>query len=104
MFWLYNTNIGFIYPFKLMICKHFGSVVAGAFMIGFFTVADFIFDTIAPSKHEINQGASGCKGFLYSIYEKTCGKIVSFFDLVRSDAMAYISLTGNPYCNSSRYC
>lgn len=87
-----------------MICKHFGSVVAGAFMIGFFTVADFIFDTIAPSKHEINQGASGCKGFLYSIYEKTCGKIVSFFDLVRSDAMAYISLTGNPYCNSSRYC
>ena len=26
------------------------------------------------------------------------------FELVRSDAMAYINLTGNPYCNSARYC
>lgn len=30
--------------------------------------------------------------------------MTKIFDLVRSDAFAYINLTGNPYCNSARYC
>lgn len=33
-----------------------------------------------------------------------CDCLRKTFDLVRSDAMAYINLTGNTYCNSARYC
>ena len=29
---------------------------------------------------------------------------MSLWDLVRSDAMAFVCVTGNPFCNSARYC
>lgn len=35
---------------------------------------------------------------------KCVSYIDSCLDLTRTDAMAFIVLTGNPYCNSSRYC
>lgn len=67
-------------------------------MTGFFTVGDYIFDLIKP---RVTQSKDDC-------YKKCHGKLCSpckkVFDLVRSDAMAYINITGNPYCNSARYC
>lgn len=38
-------------PFKFLICNHFGSVVAAAFMFGFFTVPDYLLDLITPARH-----------------------------------------------------
>ena len=36
--------------------------------------------------------------------ESSSGGCFKFFDLVRSDAMAYVALTGNPFCHASKYC
>lgn len=33
-----------------------------------------------------------------------CGLCYKIWDLVRSDAMSFIVINGNPYCNSARYC
>lgn len=61
-------------------------------MSAFFSILDYIFDTLRP-----DFDSNGPRmAFMESID--------SFFDLVRSDTMAYINLSGNPYCNSSRYC
>ena len=62
-------------------------------MNGWFAVPDFIFDNL---RSEEFQGEGRCARCLDALDD--------FFDLVRSDAMAYVYLTGNPYCNSSRYC
>lgn len=82
-----------------MVTKHFGSVIGGSFMTGFFTVGDYIFDLIKP-KETRGRAAGGCA----NLFNKSCSCCTKVFDLVRSDAMAYINLTGNPYCNSARYC
>jgi hypothetical protein len=63
-------------------------------MNGWFAVPDFIFDCVRGEDHQEEE--SGCGRCLNAVDD--------FFDLVRSDAMAYVYLTGNPYCNSSRYC
>lgn len=77
--------------------KHFGTVIAGSFMTGFFGVLDAIFDFLRPSENDKDP----------SFYDKCCGKVcggcIQLFDFVRSDALAYVNLAGNPYCNSSRY-
>lgn len=67
-------------------------------MTGFFSVEDFIFDFIKPDE---NANPDGCYTKCYGCACKLC---IGLFDLVRSDAMAFMSLTGNPFCNSSRYC
>lgn len=87
-----------MYPVKLLLCKHLGSVIAGSFMTGFFSVFDLIFDLIKPDENANPNGAyTRC-------YRAVCVCCIRIFDLVRSDSMAYINLTGNPFCNSSRYC
>lgn len=76
--------------------KNFGSVVAGSFMVGWFTVPDYIFDCFrsdAPRSEEVQSSGERCLNY-----------VDNFFDLVRSDSMSYIYLTGNPYCNAARYC
>lgn len=64
-------------------------------MVGFFSLADFLFDIIKPDNY---------MGMYGRCYYPICGWLTSLFELVRSDSMAYINLTGLPYCNSSRYC
>ena len=81
-----------------MFRKHFGSIVAGAFITGFLSLSDFIFDFLKPDE---NAHPDGCYTKVFQCLCVCCFKV---FDLVRSDAMAFISLTGNPFCNSARYC
>ena len=85
------------YPAKLLVTKHFGTVIAGAFMTGFLSILDAIFDFLRPSSDQLD-----------SCYNKTFWKACfccnNIFDFVRTDALAHVNLTGNPYCNSSRYC
>lgn len=94
--WYYNKQETFCYPLKLMICKHFGSVIGGSFIIAFFTFFDFIFDFLKPDE---SSDPNSCYSKFFN-----CLCSHSIFDLVRTDALAYINLTGNPYCNSARYC
>lgn len=67
-------------------------------MTGFFTIGDYIFDLVKPP---VTAKKSGC---YYKTFKTCCNPCVKLFDLVRSDAMAYINIAGNPYCNAARYC
>ena len=72
--------------FKLILL-HFGSLVGGSFINAFFFIPDMIGDFVRiciPGESE-----------------NCCTKLL---DLVRSDAYSYIALTGNPFCNSAKYC
>jgi hypothetical protein len=63
-------------------------------MNAFFSVLDFIFDILIPDRFEKSDNFCG----------KCCAGFAGFFDLVRSDALAFVYLTGQAYCNSARYC
>jgi hypothetical protein len=93
-----NSQWSYTMPLKTYICKHFGSVVGGSFMTGFFTSGDYLLELIKPS---IDTTKSS---LYYRSFNTCCNPCVKLFDLVRSDAMAYINIAGNPYCNSARYC
>lgn len=79
-------------PLKYLFRYHFGSVVAASFINLVFSLFDYIFDVL---RADTNNDAP--RHSLLSAMD-------SLFDLVRSDSLAYINLSGNPYCNSSRYC
>lgn len=81
---------------KFFFTKHIGSVIAASLITGLFTIWDYIFDILRPQR-SFSPGKQG-------IIDKFCGIFSNTFDLVRSDAMGYILLTGNPYCNSARFC
>jgi hypothetical protein len=93
--WYFGKNNACWSSFLRVIRFHFGSVVGGAFMVGFFSLGDFFFDLIKPDNY---------MGLYGRCYYPICGWLTSLFELVRSDSMAYINLTGLAYCNSSRYC
>jgi hypothetical protein len=80
-------------PFKYILFYNFGSIVAASFMSLIFSLLDYIFDVLRGGKRNRRDKSSSVLGF-----------IDNFFDLVRSDSMAYINISGNPYCNASRYC
>lgn len=83
---------------KLLLCRHLGSVIGGSFIIAFLTPLDFLLDFFKPP---VNADPNA----LYTrCYKNACCVCDSVLDLVRTDAMAYIALTGNPFCNSARYC
>lgn len=75
-------------------CKHLGSVIACAFMNAFFSIFDFIFDAIIPEHWENSD----------NFCLRCCNSFAAYYDLVRSDALTYVYLSGNSYCNSARYC
>ena len=66
-------------------------------MTGFFGALDAIFDFLRPDE-----------GHCFKFYVSCCTRVnfifKDLFDFVRSDALAYVNLAGNPYCNSSRFC
>jgi len=76
---------------------HFGSVAAGSFMNAFFNFFDFIYETFRCYPEGTCPMMSPCCN--------CCDKIFGcFFDLIRTDAYAYINLNGIPYCNAARNC
>lgn len=91
----YFGNINFCKPLERLVCYHWGSVAAGSFVLGFFSFFDGFFDFFKPSSQN-TWHAQCCANYFSFVYD--------FFDIVRHDAMGYISLTGLPYCNSARYC
>ena len=75
-----------------------GSVIGGSIITGFFSILDYIYDIFKSDGEDMEQG--GC--------QKCCHKYLSqclkLFELVRSDAMAYIVVAGTPFCNAARNC
>lgn len=78
------------FPYRILVTKHLGSVIACSFMSAFFNIFDTIFDLARGSN--VNEDNT------------ICANLDCFFDLVRSEAMPYIAITGNTYCNAARYC
>ena len=66
-------------------------------MTGFFSIGDYLLDLIKHSDKEESGCCAQCVDYV-------CTCCIKVFDLVRSDAMAYINTAGVPYCNSARYC
>lgn len=81
-------------PLSRVLRFHFGSVVLGSFLTGFLGLADALFELVRPH-------SDGCYGRCFT---PLCGWLSSLLHLVRSDAMAYVNLSGLDYCSSARYC
>ena len=80
---------GIFYPLKLQVTKNLGSIIGCSFVTSFFSIFDLLFDIFKPKDIQ----NSCCKAI--------CGCVC---DLVRSDTMSFVILSGNPFCNSARYC
>ena len=98
----FRLPLSCVQPFHRLVTFHWGSVLAGSFLTVLFGIPDTIFDSLRVGV-EITQPLS-----TETTYGRCCTNSCSWLygvcDLVRSDAMAMIHLTGLPYCNSSRYC
>lgn len=94
MEWYYDNPCGCCNGLFTLACKHIGSVIACSFMTAFFGIFDFIFDALIPD----------CDNNSSNPLVKCCNCFAGYFDLVRSDSMTFVYLTGNAYCNSARYC
>ena len=83
-------------PIMRLVTRHWGSVVGGSFINGFFEVPTLIVELFTCHAHtcchKIGQTCDN-KGFL-----DIC------FGLVRTDAYSYITLSSLPFCNSAREC
>ena len=96
--WYHENEWSCLHPFRCLIFKHLGSVIGGSFMTGFFTIGDYFFDLVKPEPFEDPESLH------VRFFDQSCQPCYKVFDLVRSDAMALINLTGNPFCNAARYC
>jgi hypothetical protein len=74
---------------QLLVLKHLGSVIGGSFINVFFFLPDLLLDFFRKDSNNDENESGSC---------------LAFFDLVRSDGMAYIALSGNSYCQSAKYC
>jgi hypothetical protein len=79
--WYFHKLHMLCYPLKRLLTKNLGSVAGGSLFSGLFYIPSLVISLLAP--------------------ETDC-TACNFFDLTRSDVYAYIYLTGNSYCPSSR--
>jgi len=77
--------------------KNWGSVVGGSFVNAFFEIPTLIIELFI-----CHPGT--CCSKLGNTCANTFSFIPFFLDLVRTDSYAYTSITGLPFCNSSREC
>ena len=82
---------------KRLLKYHFGSVVGGSFLNGFFNIINFILESVRCYRDGACPACSSC-------YDCCCGCNRNFFELVRTDVYAYINLTGIAHCNAARNC
>jgi hypothetical protein len=79
--WYFHKLDMLCYPLKRLFAKNLGSVVGGSLLTGLLYLPALLVSFLAP-----NVDCALC----------------NFFDLARTDVYAYIYLTGNSYCPSSR--
>lgn len=74
---------------------HWGSVVAGSFLLNFFYLFDVLYDALKPP-----ETSRGC----YKTFTSICCLCDRLLGFARGEAHAFINLVGLPYCNSARWC
>lgn len=72
---------------------HWGSVVAGSFILNFFYIFDTFYDFSKPRDSQN-----------LSLFAKICCCCDRALGFSRSDTFSFVNLVGQPYCNSARYC
>lgn len=83
-------------PSGRLLCKNWGSICGGSFLNAFFILLDSFSDLF---RCDPRGSCAKCS----PAYQKCCC-CNYLFELVRTDAYAYINLTGIPYCNAARQC
>lgn len=73
---------------KLSLLKHLGSVIGAGFLNSFFMPIEAIISISRNCGNPKLKSNSPC---------------LNAIDLTRSDALSYLVLTGNPFCNSAKY-
>ena len=76
--------------------KHWGSVVAGSFMNGFFELPILFVELFTC------HSTTCCANKLGKTCDKCC--CACLFSYVRTDAYSYINLAGVPFCNAGTEC
>jgi hypothetical protein len=66
-----------------------GSVFASSFINMFLTIPSVIYDSLRNCGDAKFQKSNCCN---------------NLFDLVRSDTLSMVILTGTPFCNAAKYC
>ena len=79
--WYFRLNTSWYSPLRYLVCKNLGSVIGGSFLSALFFLPSLIISALLPK-------ADCC--------------LCNLFDLARSDVYAWIYLSGNSYCPSSR--
>jgi hypothetical protein len=92
----YYAGSAWYTPLKRLFTRHWGSVVAGSFLNGFFELPTLLLELLTCHSNT-------CCARVGTICEQKCC-CGYFFDIVRTDAYAYINLAGLPFCNSAREC
>lgn len=96
-YWMRPQKTGCYNPYQRFLCKHWGSVVGGSFLNAFFEIPTLLIELIVCHPQT-------CCSKLGTVCYNTCSCCTCFFDLVRTDAYAYINMTGIPFCNAARQC
>lgn len=104
--WYYlkdNEAPSYMTSIKLLLRYHWGSVMGGSLILGFFYFGDFLINFLLGSD-KVKIRTEGKQGIDEDRVAVDQGKCYDFFSLVRSESMAYINIINFPYCNASRYC
>jgi hypothetical protein len=80
--WYFKRETTWYTPVRRLFCRNIGSVASGSLLSSILFIPSLLVSFFFPS--------SDC-----------C--LCNFFDLTRSDSYAYIYLTGNSFCPSSRH-
>lgn len=94
-YWYRPAKISCYVPYQRLVCKHWGSVVGGSFLNIF-----LMFPTLLTELLVCHPQA--CCSSLGTTCYNSCSWFSCLFDLVRTDAYAYMNMSGIPFCNSAR--
>jgi hypothetical protein len=93
--WYWTRKAACYQPYQRLLCKNWGSVVGGSFLNAFFEVPTLLIELLVCHPQT-------CCSKLGTMCYNKCNLCTCFFDLVRTDAYAYINLTGIPFCDAAR--
>jgi hypothetical protein len=95
--WYWSDTSDCYTAYHWLLCYHWGSVVFGSFVNGFFYLPTMLLEMLICHPDTCCSKMGTC---CYS----TCGCLLTLCNSVRSDAYAYTSMTGIPYCNAAMNC
>jgi hypothetical protein len=92
VYFVFKKQFNFSFALGNLFKFHWGSVVAGSFLLNFFYIFDAFYDFFKPNHKSPTLLSKMCC---------CCDRLLGF---ARSDTLSFVNLVGQPYCNSARYC